>query len=152
MAPFIVLVGSFAILETLSLAGWLGASAGWELPLRLALALMFVLTASAHWGKRRPDLVRMVPRRLGNAERWVTVTGVLELLGALGLVLPWRSIVAAAALGLTLLLLAMFPANVQAARAHMTLSGKPVTPLLPRTLLQALFVTATVAVLLATMH
>ncbi len=150
MAPFIVLVGSFAILETLSLAGWLGASAGWTLPLRIALALMFLLTAGAHWGKRRPDLVRMVPPRLGNAERWVSVTGVLELLGAIGLVLPSRPIVAAAALGLTLLLLALFPANVHAARSGLTLGGKPVTPLVPRMLLQALFLAATTAVLVAT--
>jgi uncharacterized membrane protein len=152
MAPFIVLVGSFAILETLSLAGCLGAGVGWALPLRVALALMFLLTASAHWGKRRADLVRMVPRRLGDGGRWVTVTGVLELLGALGLVLPWRPIVAAAALGLSLLLLALFPANVHAARARLTLDGKPVTPLGRRTLLQGLFLGATVAVLLATLR
>jgi hypothetical protein len=32
-----------------------------------ALGAMFFLSASAHWGKRRPDLIRMVPRGIGNA-------------------------------------------------------------------------------------
>jgi uncharacterized membrane protein len=53
---------------------------------------------------------------------------------------PW------AAAGLTVLLLAMFPANVHAARAGLTLGGSPVTPLVPRTLMQIAFVAATVAV------
>src|SRR5262245_45857602 len=32
---------------------------GWHTALRFGLAAMFLLTASAHWGKRRPDLIRM---------------------------------------------------------------------------------------------
>src|SRR5262245_65834106 len=93
MAPFIVLVVSFAGLELLSIFGWLGApGAAW--PLRGALAIMFFVTASAHWGRRRPDLVRMVPARLRNPGRWVTLTGVLEILGAIGLTLPVRGLAA----------------------------------------------------------
>ncbi|GIH48433.1 hypothetical protein [Microbispora rosea] len=40
---------------------------------------------------------------------------------------------------------AMFSANVLAARRGLTLAGKPVTPLLARTALQVLFVAAAVA-------
>ncbi|MEU4511079.1 hypothetical protein AB0G05_16430 [Nonomuraea wenchangensis] len=40
---------------------------------------------------------------------------------------------------------AMFPANVSAARRGLTLAGKPVTPLPVRTALQVLFVGAAVA-------
>lgn len=49
---------------------------------------MFLLTASAHWGKRRPDLIRMVPPSLPRANLLVTITGLLELLGPIGLLCP----------------------------------------------------------------
>jgi uncharacterized membrane protein len=56
--------------------------------LRIALAMMFLLTASAHWGRRRADLVRMVPAAFPNPELMVTVTGLAEIAGAVGLLLP----------------------------------------------------------------
>jgi uncharacterized membrane protein len=46
---------------------------------------------------------------------------------------------------LALLFLAMFPANISAARRRLTLNGQPVTPLPQRTAIQALFVVAAVA-------
>jgi len=146
MAPFITLSGLFLVFAGLSAAG-VHALAGWYTWLRLALAGMFLLTASAHWGKRRPDLVRMVPRAFPRPEVLVTVTGVLELLGAIGLLV--RPLAPLAAAGLSLLLLAMFPANVHAARAGLTIGGRPVPALVPRTLLQLLFLAATVAVAVA---
>ncbi len=47
---------------------WIGA-------LRWALAAMFLLTASAHFGPQRPDLVNMVPGVLPDPELLVTLTG-----------------------------------------------------------------------------
>jgi uncharacterized membrane protein len=47
-----------------------------------------------------------------------------------------------AAIGLGLLLVAMFPANVHAARAKLTLAGRPVTPLPQRSALQLVFLAA----------
>ena len=93
------------------------------------LSGMFLLTASAHWGKRRPDLIRMVPPAFPRPDLLVTVTGVLELLGAIGLMLPATA--PYAALGLALLLLAVFPANIHAARNHQTIAGRPVESALP---------------------
>jgi uncharacterized membrane protein len=139
MAPLIVLVGSFAILRGLGLAG-VGLLDDNGHALRGALALMFLLTASAHWGRMRADLVRMVPRRFAHPEAWVTLTGVLELLGAVGLLLP--GVYRLAAAGLVVLLLAMFPANVRAASEGLTLRGRPATSLGPRTAMQALFILA----------
>src|SRR5262245_53954126 len=101
MAPFITLSGLFVVLAGLGALG-VDALAGWYTPLRLALAGMFLLTASAHWGKRRPDLVRMVPRSLPRPEAIVMLTGVLEVLGAVGLLL--RPLAPLAAAGLSLLL------------------------------------------------
>src|SRR5262245_58375430 len=97
MAPLVLLVVLFLLLVV---------PLGWQTALRVSLAGMFLLTASAHWGRRHPDLVRMVPRNLPRPELLVTLTGICEILGAIGLLLPlfarW------AAIGLTLLLIAGF--------------------------------------------
>ena len=143
MAPFIVLTGSFLVLLLLRATG-LWPSLNWVGALRIALALMFLLTASAHFGSRRAELVAMVPPALGAPGFWVTFTGIAEIAGALGLLVPRLAPYAAG--GLALMLLAMLPANVHAALNGLTLGGKPVTPLVPRVLLQAYFL---VAVLLA---
>jgi len=120
---------------------------GWHTALRCGLAAMFLLTASAHWGKRRPDLIRMVPKSFPRPERMVTLTGICEILGAVGLlVLPFARW---AAIGLTLLLIAVFPANIRAAREGIAIGGKPATPLLARSLIQGLFLIATMAVAMA---
>ncbi|MEU5527357.1 DoxX family membrane protein [Micromonospora chersina] len=143
MAPLIALVAGTAAAR---LAGLLGVDAldGWHPALRIGLALMFLLTASAHFLSRRADLIAMVPPRLPRADLLVTLTGVLELLGALGLLLPATA--RAAAAGLALLMLAMFPANVSAARRGLTLAGRPVTPVGVRTALQVVFVAAALTV------
>jgi len=65
----------------------------------------------------------MVPRPL----LLVYFTGLLEFMGAVGLLLPrFRSV---AGICLIVLLIAIFPANVSAAMKGTTLAGKPVTGL-----------------------
>ncbi|AJY76721.1 DoxX family protein [Paenibacillus beijingensis] len=139
MAPFIMLAGSFLLFRSL---GWIGLPFfdRWIFDLQLAVACMFVLTASAHWGKRRPDLIRMVPRSFPKPGLIVTLTGWLELIGAAGIVIP--AVSQLAAIGLSLLLLAMFPANIRAAREGIAIAGKPATPIGLRTILQIVFLTA----------
>jgi uncharacterized membrane protein len=141
MAPFIALVGSFLLFRAL---GALGVSTfrSWSRSLRWALAAMFLLTASAHFGGRRPDLVRMVPPLFPAPEILVTVTGIAEIAGAVGLLVPRVAPWAAAGLGL--LLVAVFPANVHAAREGLSIGGAPGTPLFPRALLQIVFLLATI--------
>src|SRR6059058_5630782 len=112
MLPFIVLLISFLILRALGAVG-VPYFNGWIVPLRTALAIMFLLTASAHWGKRRPDLVRMVPPAFPAPGLLVTITGVLEIMGAIGLMIPATAPTAAACLAI--LLIAIFPANIHAA-------------------------------------
>lgn len=135
MQPLVVLASVFAVL--LPLLGW------WD-ALRIALAAMFLLTASAHWGRRRGDLIRMVPPAVPRPDVMVTLTGILELAGALGLLVP--AVAPWAATGLTLLLVAIFPANVRATREGLTIGGRPATPLVLRALIQVVFVAATAAV------
>jgi uncharacterized membrane protein len=145
MVPFIVLIGLFILLGALG-RFHVVIPYGWWTSLRLALSGMFLLTASAHWGKRRPDLIQMVPPVLPRPDLLVTVTGILEIFGAIGLMIP--SVARYAAFGLSLLLIAVFPANVHAARRRLTIAGRPVPDLLARTLLQIVFFVATVAVFL----
>ncbi|HEV2132994.1 MAG TPA: DoxX family membrane protein [Terracidiphilus sp.] len=115
-----------------------------DLPLRIALFLMFMVTASAHWGKGRADLIRMVPPAFPNPAVLVSVTGVLEILGAIGLVIPGTARVAAVCLAI--LLLALFPANVRAAREHLMIMGRPVPGLFVRGVIQLIFLAALITV------
>jgi uncharacterized membrane protein len=142
MVPFIVLVTAFVVLRLLR---WLGvrALASWVTCLRAALALMFLVTASAHWGVRRPDLVRMVPPDFPNPEFLVTLTGIAEIAGAAGLLIPRFAPWAAA--GLAVLLVAVFPANVYAARHALTIGGRAATPVVTRAVLQVVFLLAVLA-------
>ena len=142
MIPFLILLISTLALRAIGAAG-LTAIDSWIFCLRGGLAAMFLLTASAHWGRRRADLIAMVPAAFPRPDLIITITGWLELLGAAGLLLPATASAAAACL--VALLLAMFPANVRAARRNLTIGGKPATRLPVRTLLQALFIAALIA-------
>lgn len=107
------------VLSTLAarLAGWLGVGFvdSWPSAIAVGLAAMFVLTGVAHFvNPLRRDMIAIVPPRLPAPALLVTVTGVLELVGAAGLLYPPTRV--AAAVGLFVLLLVMFPANVYAAR------------------------------------
>ncbi|MEO3743853.1 DoxX family membrane protein [Plantactinospora sp. B5E13] len=146
MAP---LIGLLAGSLTARIIGLLGVTAldGWQPALRIGLALMFLLTGYAHFAaSHRRDLIAMVPPALPRPALLVTVTGVLELAGALGLLVPATARWAAA--GLALLMLAMFPANVSAARRGLTLAGRPVTRLGPRLVEQGIFLAAALLVVL----
>lgn len=115
MAPLVVMLAGWVGFR---LAGTLGfAPADSTLgALRFALALMFAFTAAAHFGPRmRATLVRMVPPKLPNPALLVTLTGLAELAGAVGLLVP--PLVRPAAWALAALLVAMTPAKVYAARA-----------------------------------
>jgi len=110
----------------------------WQAATRIGLAAIFVFTAVAHFNRMRPDLIRMVPPRLPNPAALVTLTGVAELVGAIGLLLP--AVSRWAALGLALLLVLLFPANVHAARSGATLGGRPATRLALRLPMQLIWI------------
>jgi uncharacterized membrane protein len=114
MAVFLSLVlGSLAA----RVVGWLGVDYvdSWPAAIAVGLALMFTMTGVAHFvpGMRR-DMIAIVPPRLPKPALLVTITGVLELLGAVGVLYPPTRVAAAACL--FVLMLAMFPANVYASR------------------------------------
>ncbi|MGN7471072.1 DoxX family protein [Brevibacillus sp. SAFN-007a] len=139
MVPFYVLVGAFLLFKILGLVG-LSYFEGWHSSLQGAVAVMLLLTASAHWGAKRPDLIRMVPPIFPKPGWIVTATGLLEIAGAIGILFPATS--QAASIGLAVLLVAMFPANVRAARERLTIGGRPVPALPLRIVLQLVFIAA----------
>ena len=114
--------------------------ADWHSALRVGLAAMFLFTGLAHFNRTRGDLIRMVPPALPYAPALVTFTGIAELSGAAGLLLPPTAFYAA--VGLIVLLVAMFPANIYAARSAHTIRGRPHTPLPLRAALQLVFIGA----------
>jgi uncharacterized membrane protein len=99
------------------LVGWLGVDYvnSWPQAFAVGLAAMFVMTGVAHFvNPLRRDMIAIVPPRLPAAGMLVTITGVLELLGAAALLYPPTRV--AAAVCLFVLMLVMFPANIYAAR------------------------------------
>jgi len=138
MATLVVLFGSFLLYRLLGAATDLSVLATWLDSARAALATMFLFTAVSHFAPMKKDLIAMVPPSLPRPDVLVFVTGLAELAGAAGLMFPptrfW------AAWGLIALLVAMFPANVSAARRETTIRGRRATPLWLRTPMQILFI------------
>jgi uncharacterized membrane protein len=87
---------------------------------RVLLAVFFVVAGAMHFAA--PDLyVRIVPPALPSPRLLVAVSGIAEILGGLGLLVPWTR--RAAACGLVLLLVAVFPANIYMAVVHIPFTG-----------------------------
>ncbi len=99
-----------------------------------------------HFGSRRRDLVAMVPVGLPRPELLVTLTGLLELAVAVAVLFKESATWAGAVFAR--LLIAMFPANLRASNEHLSIGGRPATPVGPRALVQAVFLVAAVAVAL----
>jgi uncharacterized membrane protein len=145
MIPLVVMIGGWAISRALGAFGRLPSADSTVGALRYALAAMFAFTALSHFlPVTRPDLIRMVPPVFPASGAIITVTGLLELAGAIGLLLPgWTR---AAAYCLAALLVAMFPANVYAAREGLEIGGAAATPLVWRLPLQLFWIAALIAV------
>lgn len=142
MEPLIALIAGFSAARLAGLAG-VQALRGWHPALRVGVAVMFLLTAFAHfYPPLRVDLIGMVPPALPRPDLLVTATGVLEVAGAIGMLIPATA--RPAAICLILLMLAMFPANVSAAGRHVAQGD----PLGPRTALEIVFIGAAALTLL----
>ncbi|WP_250562417.1 DoxX family protein [Sphaerisporangium fuscum] len=120
--------------------------ATWSACAAHAMAVMLLATGSAHFVPagvtvmpNHADLVAMVPPFVPFPDAMVYLTGVLELLGAAGLVLAatrW-----AAGFALTALFVLLLPANIYAALAEIPFHGGPATPLWVRIPEQILYIT-----------
>jgi uncharacterized membrane protein len=141
MVPLIVMLAAWAGFRVLGVMGLILDADSWSGALRFGLACMFLFTALSHFLPRtRPDLVRMVPPGLPRPELLVTVTGILEFAGAAGLLVP--TLARQSAQCLIALLVAMFPANVHAARAKLMIVGRRAEPMRLRLPLQLFWIAA----------
>jgi uncharacterized membrane protein len=87
----------------------------WPQAAAVGLAAMFVVTGVAHFvNPLRRDMIAIVPPALPAPGPLVTITGFLELAGAVGLLYPPTR--GAAAACLFVLMLMMFPANIYVSR------------------------------------
>jgi uncharacterized membrane protein len=104
---------------------------------------MFLFTGVSHFlPATRPDLVRMVPSVLPYPDELVTLTGILQLAGVIGLLI--RRFTSRAAYGLAALLVAMFPANAYTAVVGVDFGGREGSPLAWRLPLQLFWIAALV--------
>jgi uncharacterized membrane protein len=131
------MIAAIAAARAAGAIGW-RALDDWQIAVRVGLAVMFVFTGLAHFTRTRVDLVRMVPPELPNPALLVTVTGIAELAGAIGLLVP--ALAPWAAYALIALLLAMFPANLYASTIGHRIAGRPHTRLALRLPLQLLWI------------
>jgi uncharacterized membrane protein len=137
MTVLVVLLVLWMVFRGIGVLG-VSALASWQASARYALVVMFAMTASAHFTGMKHDLERMVPRIFPRPMWIVYLTGVFEFLGAAGLLVSkLRSV---AGICLIVLLMAMFSANVRAARERLNLRGKPATALWLRVPMQVVFI------------
>ncbi|MFI5691376.1 hypothetical protein ACIA58_06015 [Kribbella sp. NPDC051586] len=135
MIPLVLILGTlgFRALGALGVRRFVT----WPAAAAHAMAVMLLFTASAHFVPadvtvmpNHADMVRMVPPFLPYADALIYLTGVLELLGAAGLVLTATR--KPAGYALAALFVALLPANIHAAVAHVPFAGGEATPLWQR--------------------
>lgn len=137
MAALFVLVISFLLLRGLGLLGVRRLSSWREAGL-MAVVILFLFTGSTHFSAMKHDYAAMLPSPLSGNLGIIYLTGVLEIAGALGLLVPRTRRLAG--ICLVLYLLAVFPGNVYAAVNEVPFRGEPPTPLWLRTPIQLFFI------------
>src|SRR5215469_7182121 len=113
MIVLFVLILSLLLFRGLGFAG-VPFFATWQVSARYALAAMLFFASSAHFTSMKEDLVRMTPAWIPKPRLMVYFTGICEIAGAVGLLVPGLSRVAG--ILLILLFMALLPANIHAAK------------------------------------
>jgi len=98
-----------------------------KLVLRVLLAIFMIVAGTLHWVTPDP-FVKIVPSFLPYPLSLVYISGVFEILGGIGLLVPPVS--QAAAWGLIALFIAVFPANINMAVNQIQMDGIPGSDLL----------------------
>ncbi len=138
MAPFFVMLGVWALARGIGLWAGVGGLDEWSGSARIALAVTFLMTGIMHFTRMRQDFARMVPRMFVEPMAIVYFTGLCEILGAVGILVPGTRRVAG--ICLAILLVVLLPGNIRAARQGVRLGGRAPTPLTQRVLMQVVLV------------
>jgi uncharacterized membrane protein len=137
MAALFVLVISLLLLRGLGLLGVRRLSS-WRDAGLIAVVIMFVFTGATHFTGMKHDYAAMLPSPLSGNLGIIYLSGVLEIAGAVGLLIPRTRRLAG--ICLALYLVAVFPGNVYAAVNEVPFRGEPPTPLWLRTPIQLFFI------------
>jgi uncharacterized membrane protein len=86
----------------------------------------------------KEEFIRMMPSWVPNPRGMVFFTGLCEIAGAIGLVIP--ALRRVAAIALIVFFVAVLPANIHAARAGVTIRGRQAMPLWLRVPMQILLI------------
>lgn len=113
MKPLIVLLIFFAI--TATIANIRSGAFKFAQSARIALSVMLVFTATAHFIYTE-GMTMMIPTNVPFKIELVYITGIIELLAAIGLFIPTVRVVTAWVLILFFVLI--LPANINASRNH----------------------------------
>lgn len=94
---------------------------------RVILSVALIVVGITHFVKPE-EYAKIVPPQFGDKFAMVYISGFFEILGAVGLLIPFVSV--AAAWGLIALFIAVFPANIYQAIHSIPIEGIPHHPLL----------------------
>ena len=94
---------------------------------RAILAIAIIIVGITHFIKPE-QYARIVPAQLPYPYELVYISGIFEILGGIGLLIPFVSV--AAAWGLIALFVAVFPANINQAINSIPIDGIPHYPIL----------------------
>jgi uncharacterized membrane protein len=94
---------------------------------RVILSIALIVVGITHFVKPE-EYASIVPPQFGDRFAMVYISGFFEILGAIGLLIPFVSV--AAAWGLISLFIAVFPANIYQAIHSIPIAGIPHHPLL----------------------
>ncbi len=87
MASLFVLVTTAVVLR---IAGWLGVTplTSWRAVGRTSSSVMLLFTGSSHFSSMKDDFVAMLPEPVPKDVRIIYLTGLAEIAGAIGLLIP----------------------------------------------------------------
>ena len=137
MAALFVLAVSFLLLRGLGLLGVRRLSS-WREASLIAVVITSVFTGATHFTGIKYDYAAMLPGLLSGNLGIIYLSGILEIAGAIGLLVPRTRRLAGVCLALYLV--AVFPGNVYAAGNEVPFRGASPTPLWLRTPIQLLFI------------
>jgi uncharacterized membrane protein len=137
MVSLAVLAVSFVLLRLIGVFG-VSRLPSWRAAGRAALAVMFLFTGSMHFSSLKHDFAAMIPDPLPDGLWVIYLTGLFEIAGGIGLLVPRTRKLASRCL--ILLLVAMFAANVNAVVNDIPLGGDAPIPLWLRAPMQLLYI------------
>ncbi|MDB4837169.1 hypothetical protein OAH87_01745 [Marinomonas sp.] len=114
--------------------------------LRYAVVIVLLVIGSSHFSPLKYDMLAMLPPPIPKDISVIYLTGVVELAGAIGLLIARTRLLAIYCL--ILMLICLFPANIYAALNGIPFNGRPATPLMIRTPIQLLLIASLVLVAL----